>query len=151
VVPHRRTGGFLERPFPPPEVSSEYWASNIYEATSPLAPEEFRRENSWVYASNGPAVYKGDNQYFTHGHDLREDGHLIDTARTPLWAVACEFDPTNGAPGGAHEIAENIPGAKYQVLEGLSHFAMSDDPVRFSAAIQPILADVVAASHGAQT
>ncbi|MFF2317929.1 alpha/beta fold hydrolase [Arthrobacter sp. NPDC058097] len=139
--------GFSNEPFHHPQISSEYWAGLMYEATSPLAAEQLRRESAWIYASNGPAVYKGDNEYYAHGHDLRVDGHLINTANTPLYAVAGEFDPAAHAPGGSPEIAKNIPGAKYQELKGLSHFAMSDDPVRFHAAIKPILADVVAQSE----
>lgn len=133
-------------PFHHPMVSPEFWGNLMYEATSPRAPEALRRESAWIYASNGPAAYKGDNEYFTHGHDLRVDGHLIDTQRTPLYAVAGEFDPAFSAPGGTRDIADNIPGAKYVALEGLSHFAMSDDPVAFNAAIKPVLEELVA--HG---
>ncbi|WP_052068068.1 alpha/beta fold hydrolase [Rhodococcoides fascians] len=131
-------------PYHHPRIPAEYWADRMYEVTSALAPEEFRREVAWVYASTGPAVYKGDNEYYAHGHDLRVDGHLIDTSKTPLWAVAGEFDPAAVWPGGAPEIAANIPGAQYQTLAGLSHFAMTDDPVAFNAAVKPLLADIVA-------
>ncbi|WP_353946412.1 alpha/beta hydrolase [Streptomyces sp. HUAS MG91] len=140
---------FDNSPFNDPRISREYFASLMYESTSPLAPEPLRRENEWIYASNGPGVYKGDNLYYSGEHDLRIDGHLIDTARTPLYAVVGEFDPVNGAPGGPQEIAEHIPGARFAVLPQLSHFAMSDDPVRFNAAIKPILDQVVADNRGA--
>jgi pimeloyl-ACP methyl ester carboxylesterase len=136
--------GVDNHPYHHPRIPAEHWADRMYQITSPLAPEEFRRELAWIYASNGPATYKGDNEYYAHGHDLRVDGHLINTAKTPLWAVAGQFDPAAIMPGGAPEIAEHIPGAQYQELTGLSHFAMTDDPVAFNAAVKPLLADIVA-------
>lgn len=138
---------FDNSPFNHPRITREFFSSLMYEATSPLAPEPLRRENGWIYSTNGAGIYKGDNLYYSHGHDLRVDGHLIDTAKTPLYAVVGEFDPVNGAPGGPQEIPDHIPGARFAVLPGLSHFAMSDDPVRFNAAIRPILDQVVSDSH----
>ena len=131
-------------PFHDPRINPEYWSSRQYEGSSNLAPEEFRREVQWIYASNGPAVYKGDNEYYAHDHDLRVNGHLIKPARTPYYAIACEFDPTATMAGGGFEFPEKIPGSKYFELKGLSHFAMADDPVRFNAAMGPILDEMVA-------
>lgn len=145
---HNDALGFIDNSlFNDPRIPREYFASLMYEATSPLAPEVLRRENQWIYSSNGPGVYKGDNLYYSGEHDLRVDGHLIDTSETPLYAVVGEFDPVNGVPGGPQDIPDNIPGARFAVLPQLSHFAMSDDPVRFNAAIRPILDQVVADSH----
>jgi pimeloyl-ACP methyl ester carboxylesterase len=145
---HNDSLAFLDNsPFNDPRITREFFSSLMYEATSPVAPEALRRENQWIYSSNGPGVYKGDNLYYSGEHDLRVDGHLIDTSKTPLYAVVGEFDPVNGMPGGPQEIPDHIPGARFAVLPELSHFAMSDDPIRFSAAIQPVLQQVVAESH----
>jgi pimeloyl-ACP methyl ester carboxylesterase len=135
--------GFTNEYFHHPRIPTDYIGSVMYSATSPLAPEPFRRENSWIYASGGPAVFKGDNDYFTFGHDLRTDGHLVDTDRTPLAVVVGEYDPAAWMPGGSEEIAKAIPGSTYHVFDGLSHFAMADDPVRFNAAIKPVLDRIV--------
>ncbi|MGI5132516.1 alpha/beta fold hydrolase [Pseudonocardia sp. CA-107938] len=140
---HNDSLGYLDNsPFDNPRVPREYFSSLMYEISSPIAPEALRRENQWIYSSNGPGVYKGDNLYYSGEHDLRVDGHLIDTARTPMYATVGEFDPVNGIPGGPQEIPDNIPGARFAVLPQLSHFAMADDPVRFNAAIAPILDEV---------
>lgn len=146
---HNDSLAFLDNsPFGDPRIGREFYSSLMYEVTSPLAPEALRRENEWIYSTNGPGVYRGDNLYYsTQEHDLRVYGHLIDTTRTPLFAVVGGFDPVNGMPGGPHEIAENIPGARFAVLPNLSHFAMADDPIRFNQAITPILDQVVADSH----
>jgi pimeloyl-ACP methyl ester carboxylesterase len=143
--------GFDNSPFDNPRIPREYFSSMMYEATSPVAPEALRREVQWIYSSNGPGIYKGDNLYYSAGHDLRRDGHLIDTKRTPLFAVVGEYDAVNGIPGGPQEIPEHIDGARFAVLPGLSHFAMSDDPVRFNRAIAPIIDEVSALSQQAQT
>jgi pimeloyl-ACP methyl ester carboxylesterase len=137
------------QPFNDPRVSRAFYSAMMYEVTSPLAPEAFRRESQWIYSSNAPGLYKGDTEFYAHGHDLRLNGHLIDTKRTPLFALVGELDPVLGLPGGPQEIPENIPGARFEVLQGLSHFAMSDDPVRFNAAIKPILAEAEAAAEPA--
>jgi pimeloyl-ACP methyl ester carboxylesterase len=136
--------GFDNEPFHNPRVHPEYFASLQYECTSPTAPEEFRREVQWVYAMGGPATYKGDNEYYAFGHDLRLNGHLIDTTVTPYYALAGELDPAAFLPGGAPEIEQNIPGARYFELKNLSHFAMTDDPEAFNSAILPILDQMVA-------
>ena len=130
-----------------PRIHPDQFAGMNYEATSPLAPEPFRRETAWVYASNGPAVYKGDNEYFAWKHDLREDGHLVDTSKTPLAVVACEYDMAYDKPNGSKAISDHIPGSTFHVMEGLSHFAMHDDPFRFNRGIEPILDQVAEAAQ----
>jgi pimeloyl-ACP methyl ester carboxylesterase len=125
-----------------PRINGDDFAWMVYDYTSPSAPEPTRRETTWIYATSGPAVYKGDNQFYMNDHDLRVDGHLIDTSRTPLYIAVGEHDPSSMGPGGSPDIAANVPGAKFALLPGLSHFMMSDDPVRFNATIKPILDEV---------
>jgi len=131
-----------------PLTSTDYFASRILAATAPGAPEASAQEVYWVYRSNFPGVYAGDNDYFMNLHDLREDGHLIDTAATPVFVVAGEYDASMLFPkNGGRAVAENIPGVEFRELPGLGHFAPSDDPVRFCDAIIPILDEIVARSH----
>jgi pimeloyl-ACP methyl ester carboxylesterase len=130
-----------------PRSYKEAFGYTMYLGTSPLAPESLRRESTWIYSSGGPAAYKGDNEYFMYGHDLRKDGHLIDTAKTPLYALSGEYDPATDFPkSGAEAIAHHVPGSVFRVLRGLSHFMMSDDPLRFREEIIPILDEVLEAS-----
>ena len=142
---HMERGDFTNDIFRDPAISDNLYSSNCYGATAPTAPEANRQETYWIYRSNYPGVYAGDNDYFMFGHDLRRDGHLIDTSRIGLYAVAGEYDPSARQPGGLQEIAARIPGAKVAVLDGQSHFAPSDDPVGFNRAILPILRE--AAQH----
>ena len=119
--------------------------------TSPLAPEASRHETSWVYRSNAPGVYAGDNDYFMAAHDLSVDGWRIDTARTPVFALAGEFDRSAQSPEhGAPAVPKHVAGAEYRLLPGLGHFAPSDDPETFCAAITPILDEVLTACEAVE-
>lgn len=137
---------FDNAPFRDPAIAHEWTAARTLATTSPLAPDAGRYETYWIYKSNAPGIYAGDNDYFMAAHDLAVDGGRIDTGRTPLFALAGEYDRTAGSPEhGAPAIARHVPGAVYRELPGLGHFAPSDDPERFCAAITPILDEVLAA------
>jgi pimeloyl-ACP methyl ester carboxylesterase len=128
-----------------PLCTPDYFSSRILAATAPGAPEAAAQEVYWVYRSNFPGVYAGDNDYFMELHDLREDGHLIDVSKGPVWVVAGEYDASTLFPAhGGKAVAEHIPGVVYRELPGLGHFAPADDPVAFCEAIIPILDEIVA-------
>jgi hypothetical protein len=73
--------GFSNNKFCDPRNSNNLFASESYGATSPVAPEASRQESYWIYRSNYPGIYAGGNDYFRYEHDLRRDGHLLDTRR----------------------------------------------------------------------
>jgi pimeloyl-ACP methyl ester carboxylesterase len=140
---------FDNAPFRDPAIAHELAAARVYATTSPLAPEVSRHEASWIYRSNAPGIYAGDNAYFMTAHDLNTDGGRIDAKRTPLFVLAGEFDRSSISPEhGAPAIPALVPGAVYRMLPGLGHFAPSDDPEAFCAAIVPILDEVLAACPG---
>jgi pimeloyl-ACP methyl ester carboxylesterase len=39
-------------------------------------------------------------------------------------------------------LANDIKGSKFSILEGMGHFPMSEDPVRFKEYILPILEEI---------
>jgi pimeloyl-ACP methyl ester carboxylesterase len=127
-----------------PQVSADNYAFGMYGVTSPIAVEAYRRELYWIYRSNAHGVYAGDNDYFSWGHDLAENGHLIDTARTPTYLLAGEYDPVAVDPvHGGPAAAANIPGLEYRLLPGLGHFAPTDEPLLFRDAVIPILDEIL--------
>jgi pimeloyl-ACP methyl ester carboxylesterase len=131
-------------PAAPPNVVSAV----MYDASGPGAPEEFRHELAWIYASNQRDTYPADCEYYYFDHDLNEDGHLIDTIKTPLSMLTGEHDLSMFVPAhGGAAIAQKIPGATHRVMKGLSHFAPSDDPVRFGVELEAALEDLVARTH----
>jgi pimeloyl-ACP methyl ester carboxylesterase len=125
-----------------PRLSNDFAAISNYMNTAPLASETFRREVSWVYGQGGPGILRGDAIYHCFFHDLREDGHLIDAVRSPVYVLTGEHDLDLHVPGGSIEVVDHIPGIRFQILEGLSHFPMTDEPIRFREAIRPILDEV---------
>ena len=123
-----------------PTTSPEYFSSLILSAVAPQSPEASTQEVYWVYRSNFPGIYAGDNDYFMNGHDLRENGHKIDASRTPVVMVSGEYDATSRAPDhGAEAVVRHVPGVEHHVLPGLGHFAPADDPVAFCEQLLPIL------------
>lgn len=121
-------------------VSTELYATGNFSATSPLGPEPYRREIYFIYRSNFPGVYAGDNDYFLTGHDLTKGQPVFDTDRHPVYLIAGEYDPVSNDPvHGGPAVAERFPGVEYILLEGLSHFAPTDDPIGFRDAILPQL------------
>ena len=138
--------GFDNAPFRDPAISPELYTGRVLATTSPLAPEDRRHEAAFIYRSNAPGIYAGDNDYFMNAHDLAEDGWRIDTAQTPLFVLAGEYDRSSLSPDhGAPAIPRHVPGAQYRLLAGLGHFAPSDDPEAFCESITPILDEVLAA------
>jgi pimeloyl-ACP methyl ester carboxylesterase len=121
-------------------VSTEIYGSGNFAATSPLGPEPYKREIYWIYRSNFPGVYAGDNDYFLTGHDLTKGEPKFDTENHPVYVIGGEYDPmANDPEHGGPAVAERFPGIRSEMLPGLSHFAPTDDPLGFRAAILPLL------------
>ncbi|MDQ0691431.1 alpha/beta fold hydrolase [Arthrobacter sp. W4I7] len=130
--------------FRTPSISAEMVPAMILGATAPNAPEADAREVYWIYRSNFPGIYAGDNDYFMTGHDLKQNGHKINTDQSPVWLIVGEYDPASLDPDhGAPAVVRNIPGTVLRVGEGLGHFAPSDDPVGFNDFIVPVLDEII--------
>jgi pimeloyl-ACP methyl ester carboxylesterase len=101
------------------------------------APEASRQETRLHYAQGAPGVFPGDIHYFGTEHDLRGQGHMIDTDRCEVHLLTGEYDFVT-VPASQNAAAE-IPGATFEVMSGLGHFPMSEDPERFIQYVLPIL------------
>lgn len=130
-------GGFVDE-FHHPEIGNDFKASLMYGLMSPTSPEPHRRETAWVYSQGAPSVFKGDLFYYSVDHDCRENAHRIDTTVCSVDLLNGEYD-WSGTPAAGQALASAIPGARYQTMEGLGHFPMSEDPQRFLALIRPVL------------
>ena len=126
--------------FSHPRNGTAYIGSRMYMITSPEAREAFRRETGWIYSQGGPGIFGGDLYYFQVEHDLRGKAHTIDTSKVGVHLLSGEYDPT--ARGPAESLTAMIDGATYDVVEGGSHFAMSDDYPRFRKYLLPVLDQV---------
>jgi len=137
-------GGFDDR-FYHPRISNDFKVSLMYGLMSPSSPEKFRRETIWVYSQGAPPVFKGDLYYYSVDHDLTETADRIDTSKVPVYLLTGEYDYAS-TPAMSKELADRINGAKYQTMERLGHFPMSEDPERFREYVIPVLDEIRRAS-----
>ena len=112
-------------------------AATMLMIMSPTAPESSRQETRLHYAQGAPGVFPGDIDYYAFTHDLRGQGHLIDTKKCAVHLLTGEYDfPTIPWTELA---AKEIPGATMEIMKGLGHFPMSEDHVGLMKYVQPIL------------
>ena len=121
-----------------PRISNQYKASLMYGMMAPTSPQNFRQETSWVYSQGAPAVFKGDLYYYSIDHDVRNTAQMIDTDICSVDILNGEYD-WSGTPEAGQELANTIPGARYQTMKGLGHFPMSENPSLFLEQIKPVL------------
>ena len=139
-------GGYLEI-WNHPRVSNAFKASVMYGLMSPTAPEACRRETAWGYSQGAPPVFKGDLYYHDVDHAMGETARQIDTSKVAVYLLTGEYDWST-PPVLTQAVAEQIPGAFYQTMEGLGHFPMSEDPEQFLRYLRPVLEKIRAAGNG---
>lgn len=113
----------------------------MYGLMSPTSPERYRRETAWVYSQGAPPTFKGDLYYYSVDHDLSGTAEQIDTSKTAVYLLTGEYDWSSTAEAG-QELARRINGSSYRTMEGLGHFPMSEDPVRFKEYLLPVLDEI---------
>jgi pimeloyl-ACP methyl ester carboxylesterase len=124
-----------------PRLSNDFKASVMYGLMSPTSPERYRRETAWVYSQGAPPTFKGDLYYYSVDHDLSGTAEQIDTSKTAVYLLTGEYDWSSTAEAG-QELARRIKGSSYRTMEGLGHFPMSEDPVRFNEYLLPVLDEI---------
>jgi len=113
---------------------------------APTSPKSDAWETLWHYMQGGPGVFLGDlNYYFTDG-DLR-NGLLdkLDTKKCPLHLLTGEYD-LSATPVLTSELAKMVNATSFQVMEGLGHFPMSENPAQFRKYLLPVLERIAAGS-----
>ncbi len=106
---------------------------------APTSPEAEKWETLWHYMQGGPGVFLGDLHYYFTDGDLRNgllDG--LDTKRCPLHLLTGEYD-LSATPELTAELAKLVKATSFQVMEGLGHFPMSENPVQFRKYLLPVL------------
>ncbi len=118
-----------------PEVSGALMAGLI----APQSPGPDCWETLWHYMQGGPGVFMGDlNYYFTDG-DMRNGlAAGIDTTACPVYLLTGEYD-TSATPELSRQLAEEINATEFQVMQGMGHFPMSENPEAFRGYLLPIL------------
>jgi pimeloyl-ACP methyl ester carboxylesterase len=106
---------------------------------APTSPSADAWETLWHYMQGGPGVFLGDLHYYFTDGDLR-NGLLdkLDTERCPLHLLTGEYD-LSATPELTAELAKLVKAASFQVMEGMGHFPMSENPAQFRKYLLPVL------------
>jgi pimeloyl-ACP methyl ester carboxylesterase len=106
---------------------------------APTSPESEKWETLWHYMQGGPSVFLGDLHYYFTDGDLR-NGLLdkLDTKGCPLHLLTGEYD-LSATPLLTAELAKLVNATSFQVMEGLGHFPMSENPAQFRKYLLPVL------------
>jgi pimeloyl-ACP methyl ester carboxylesterase len=84
-------------------------------------------------------VFLGDLHYYFTDGDLR-NGLLdqLDTRKCPLHLLTGEYD-LSATPALTAELARMVKATSFQVMDGLGHFPMSENPHEFLTHLLPVL------------
>ena len=110
----------------------------------PLSPAKHKWETLWHYMQGGPGVFKGDLFFYTADGDIRDRVRQIDTKKCPLWLLTGEYD-YSCTPEDTAFLGHNIEGARWQIMKGMGHFPMSEDPEKFLTYLKPVLQEAARA------
>lgn len=124
----------------------EVCAGIVSGLVGPGSPERHRWETLWHYMQSGPGVFKGDLHFYTADGDIREEVSGIDTTACPLWLLTGEYD-YSCTPEDTEHLGRTIKGSRWQIMKGMGHFPMSEDPESFLAYLRPILKEAQALSE----
>ncbi|OZI56630.1 alpha/beta fold hydrolase [Bordetella genomosp. 4] len=119
----------------------EMCAGIVSGLVGPASPTEHRWETLWHYMQSGPGVFKGDLHFYTADGDIRKDLTRINTQDCPLWLLTGEYD-YSCTPEDTALLGKSIPGSKWQIMKGMGHFPMSEDPERFLSYLLPVLDEI---------
>ncbi|MEM9028466.1 MAG: alpha/beta hydrolase [Pseudomonadota bacterium] len=120
----------------------EMCAAYCYGLVGPQAPLAHRWETLWHYMQSGPGVFLGDLHFYSIDGDVSDALSEIDTNRCPVYMLTGEYD-YSCTPAASEATAAAIKGAKLDIMPGLGHFPMSEDPESFKAFLYPVLDDIV--------
>lgn len=112
---------------------------------APQSPAAERWETLWHYMQGGPGVFMGDLNYYFKEGDLRNG--LADGLRNsscPLYLLSGEYDPS-ATPEMGQEVAKLAGAAHFEVMRGMGHFPMSENPELFRQYLLPILDKILEA------
>ncbi|QDM17657.1 alpha/beta hydrolase [Tardiphaga sp. vice352] len=126
---------FLHRP----DVhGGEVCAAIVSGLVGPDASDKERWETLWHYMQGGPGVFKGDLYFYKLDGDIRERVAQIDTTKCPLFLLSGEYD-YSCTPEETLAVAKSVKGSHVQIMQGLGHFPMSEDPEKFLGYLLPVL------------
>ena len=123
-----------------PEVNeSSFVPEWVHGLMAPQSPPERAREVWWEYSQGGYGVFWGDIRFYGREWDMRERVARIDTQKCPVLMLTGEYD-YSCTPEISRATAAKIPGAQFEVMRGMGHFPMAENPELFMEYLRPALA-----------
>jgi pimeloyl-ACP methyl ester carboxylesterase len=123
-----------------PEVNeSSFVPEWVHGLMAPQSPPERAREVWWEYSQGGYGVFWGDIRFYGREWDARERVGRIDTKKCPVIMLTGEYD-YSCTPEISRATAAKIPGAQFEVMRGMGHFPMAENPELFLEYLRPALA-----------
>jgi len=111
----------------------------VHGLMAPQSPPERAREVWWEYSQGGYGVFWGDIRFYAREWDARERLGRIDTKKCPVIMLTGEYD-YSCTPEISRATAAKIPGAEFEVMRGMGHFPMAENPELFLQYLRPALA-----------
>ncbi|HLX81948.1 MAG TPA: alpha/beta hydrolase [Burkholderiales bacterium] len=111
----------------------------VHGLMAPQSPSERAREVWWEYSQGGYGVFWGDIRFYGREWDARERVGRIDTRKCPVIMLTGEYD-YSCTPEISRATAAKIPGADFEVMRGMGHFPMAENPELFLEYLRPALA-----------
>ena len=111
----------------------------VHGLMAPQSPPERAREVWWEYSQGGYGVFWGDIRFYGREWDARERVGRIDTKKCPVLMLTGEYD-YSCTPEISRATAAKIPGAQFEVMRGMGHFPMAENPELFFEYLRPALA-----------
>jgi pimeloyl-ACP methyl ester carboxylesterase len=124
-----------------PRISGQVKSANLYEATSPYSPENYRREIGWVYSKSAPPVFRGDLYYYSVEHNLIHKLDQIDTSRIPVYILCGDYDIAS-TPEMGRQAANQIKGAKFIEMKKMGHFPATENYELCKEYLMPIFREI---------
>lgn len=119
-------------------------AASVMQLMSSHTPSNEKWETLWYYMQGGPGVFAGDLFYYFADGDLRNGlVDSLDTKKCPLYLLTGEYD-LSATPEMTRELAEAVNATHFEVMKGVGHFPMSEDPKTFRTYLLPVLDKVLA-------
>jgi pimeloyl-ACP methyl ester carboxylesterase len=106
---------------------------------APTSPQAEKWETLWHYMQGGPSVFLGDLHYYFTDGDLRNAAlEGLDVKGCPLYLLTGEYD-LSATPELSAELARLTRARHFEVMQGLGHFPMSENPLQFRRYLLPLL------------
>ncbi len=124
--------------FRPDIHGQEAAAGTVACLVAPSSPQAEKWETLWHYMQGGPAIFMGDLHYYFAEGDLRNTDLSGLDDKCPLYLLTGEYD-LSATPQLTADLARVTGARHFEVMKGMGHFPMSENPDAFLGYLRPVL------------